>query len=250
MLSPRSMAATVRTLAADPQSFFQSHPPKESLGGALAVVSVVAVASTAAVAAVGAVLANQIDATVTITTLEPWSQSTCASFAEMDGPLPDPCTIDEPRTKQVSVGAKLWEEVVGLLPFVFVGTYVGWLLVTIGLHALSAFTDGSGSFGETLAVTGWATAFDLVSVAAGTAGLAVAAQGVDFAGDPDVLASQLQRAVDTTSWPFGVLGTLVGVGWSAYVWTWGLHEAHDASVSSAAFASGVLAVVAVLANLL
>jgi hypothetical protein len=250
MQSPRALLSAFRTLATDPQTFFQTHRPANSVGGAFWVVSGVALVSTLAVAAAGAFLASQIDATVTVTTLEPWPDSTCESFEDMEGPVPEACTIDEPRTKQVSVGGKLWDAVVAKLPLVFLATYVGWLLVSVGLHALSAFTDGNGSFMETLAVTGWATALDLVSVAFGAVGLALAVQGVDFGGDPQALAAQLQRAAGASTGVVGALGTLLAVGWQAYIWTYGLHEAHDASVSGAAFVSGIAAFALLVATLL
>ncbi|WP_232703283.1 Yip1 family protein [Halobacterium wangiae] len=239
----RSALHALRTVLFDPATFFERNPPEDSFLGALAAVSAVAVLSSLVLALIGVFLASRIDATVTVTTLEPWSESICQSYAEMEGPLPEPCTIDEPQTKQVSVGAKLQSAVFGRIPFAFFGTYVGWLLVAVGLHAVTAFTSGSGSFGDTLVVTGWATPAQLVSTLFGVVGIALAFGGVDFASDPELLADQLRRLANTSSSALGVLGTFVGVAWQAYIWTHGLHESHDSSLGGAATAAGIVGVV-------
>lgn len=239
----RDALSALRKLLFDPRSFFRAHPPAESLGGAAATVVAVAALSAVAFAAVGAYLASQVDATVTVTTVEPWSASVCESYEEMNASVPEPCTIDGPRTEQVSVGARLRDAFVGRLPTVFFGTLLGWVLVAVALHAVTAFTGRSGSFAATLAVTGWATPAQLVQTVLGAAGLALAFSGVDFASDPEVLADQLRRLADTTVGALGVLGAVVGVAWQAYIWAHGLHESHDTSLGGAVAASAVVALV-------
>lgn len=239
----RSALRSLRTVLFDPATFFETHPPEDSFSGALVAVSLVAVLSTLAVALVGTFVASQVDATVTVTTLEPWPDSVCESYAEMDGPLPEPCTVDEPQTEQVSVGSKLESAIFGQLPVVFLGTYVGWFVVGVVLHAVTAFTSGSGSFGDTLAVTGWATPAQLVSTLFGVAGIALAVHGVDFASDPDLLADQLRRVASTSRGALGAFGALLGTAWQAYIWAHGLHESHDSSFGGAVAAAGVTGVV-------
>jgi len=239
----RSALHALQTVLTDPATFFERNPPGDSLAGAVVAVSAVAVVSSLVLLVLGAFLASRVDATVTVTTLEPWPELVCQNYAEMEGPLPEACTIDEPQTKQVSVGSKLQSAVYGRIPLVFVGTYVGWLLVSVGLHAVSAFTYGSGSFAATLAVTGWATPAQLASTLLGLAGIVLAFNGVEFASDPELLADQLRRIASTSRGLLGVLGSLVGVTWQAYIWTHGIRESHGSSFGGAATAAGVTAVV-------
>jgi hypothetical protein len=238
----RDALHALRTLLFDPRSFFETHPPERSLGSAALVVVAVAAVTTVAFVAIGEYMAAQIDATVTVTTMEPWPESTCQSFADMNTSLPEPCTIDEPRTKQVSVGAKLRDAIYGRIPVIFFGTLLGWVLVAVALHAVGAFTGSRGSFTATLAVTGWATPAQLVQTVLGAAGLVFLLSGVDFASDPELLAEQLRRLTNTTGTAIGVLGALVGTAWQAFIWTHGLQEGHDAQPGSAAVASGIVAV--------
>lgn len=245
----RDALHALRTLLFDPASFFETHPPERSLAGAALVVVAVAVVTSVVVAGIGEYMAAQIDATVTRTTMEPWSESMCQSFADMDGPLPEQCTIDEPQTKQVSVGAELRDAIYGRVPVIFFGTLLGWVVVAVALHAVGAFTGSRGSFTATLSVTGWAMPAQLVQTAFGVAGLAVLFSGVDFASDPELLADQLRRLTNTTGTAIGALGALVGTAWQAYVWTHGLHEGHDGTFGSAAAASGVVAVLLFVASL-
>ena len=238
----RDALHTLRTLLFDPRSFFETHPPERSLGSAALVVVAVAAVTTVVFVAIGEYMAAQIDATVTVTTMEPWPESTCQSFAEMNGSLPEQCTIDEPRTEQMSVGAELRDAIYGRVPVIFFGTVLGWVLVAVALHAVGAFTGNSGSFGATLAVTGWASPAQLVQTVLGAVGLVFLLSGVDFASDPELLADQLRRLTNTTGTAIGVLGALVGTAWQAYIWTHGLHESHDTSLGGAAAASGIVAV--------
>ncbi|MGB9964308.1 Yip1 family protein [Halobacterium hubeiense] len=238
----RDALRDLRTLLFDPGSFFETHPPERSLAGAALVVVAVAAVTSVVFAAIGEYMAAQIDATVTVTRLEPWPESTCRSFEEMNTSPPEPCTIDEPRTEQVSVGARLRDAIYGRLPTVFFGTLLGWLLVAVALHAVGAFTGSRGSFGATLAVTGWATPAQLVQTVLGAVGLVFLLSGVDFASDPALLADQFRRLTNTTGTALGVAGALVGTAWQAYIWAHGLHEGHDATFGSAAAASGVVAV--------
>ncbi len=238
------------TLVRRPGEFFEYHPPAASLGGPAAVVFVVACATTLGVAAIGWWFSSSIHATETVTTMEPWSNATCESFAAMNestnhSSIPEPCTIYEPRTKQVDVGATVWDAFAGRLPWVFVGVFAGWLIVAAVLHALSALYDAEGSFAGTLAVVGWATLLDLVRVAVVVAGAYVLLRGVSFTGDPEAMVRQLRQVTDGA----GGHANLVGVGvvaWQAYIWTHGLRYARDLRRGEAAVVAGVVGFVAIL----
>jgi len=237
----RDALHALRSLLFDPGSFFETHPPARSLGGAAVVAVAVAAVTAVVFVGIGEYMASHIDATVTVTTLEPWPDSACESFDTMNGSLPEACTIDEPQTKQVSVGAKLRDAVYGRVPLLFFGTLLGWVLVAVALHAVGAFTGSRGSFTATLSVTGWAMPAQLVQTVVGAVGLVLLLSGVDFASDPELLADQLRRLTDTTGTAIGTLGALAGTAWQAYIWTHGLREGHDADFGSAAIASGLVA---------
>lgn len=238
------------TLVRRPGEFFERHPPASSLGGAVTVVFVVACATTAAFAAVGWWFSSSVHATETVTTMEPWPNATCESFAAMNestnhSTVPEQCTIDEPRTKQVDVGATVWDAFAGRLPLVFVGVFAGWLVVAAVLHAGSAMYDAEGSFAGTLAVVGWATLLDLARVAVVAAGAYVLLRDVTFTGDPEAMARRLRRLTAGA----GAHADLVAVAvtaWQAYVWTHGLRHARDLRTGEAAVVAGTVAAVAVL----
>jgi hypothetical protein len=225
-----------------PGSFFENHPPSGTLGGALKVVTLVAVLTCVAFAGMGVAFDATIDSTVTQTTLEPVPESVCETYENADAPLPEGCTIDEPRTEQVDVGSRVESAFFGRLPFLFVASFVGWLLTAAALHLLSALGDTEGSFGATLSVAGWASLPSLVGSAIGVGLLLLAVQGTEFASDPEVLADQV-RALANRTGGTAALGSLVGVGWQAVVWTHGLRCGRDMSYGGAATVAAVVAVV-------
>ncbi|WP_188975543.1 YIP1 family protein [Halocalculus aciditolerans] len=230
-----------------PDAFFE-RDGAWSLGRAFGVVLAVSAVTTAAVAAMGWLFTSNIDATVTVTTMEPWSDATCESFAEMNS-TPEPCTIDEPQTKQVSVGAKVWSAFVGRLPFVFVASLLGWVLVAAALHAATWLLGGEGSFAGTLTVAGWAVVPTIVQAAFALVGFTLLVRGTAFSNDPEVLVQQLRTLSSSTGNAWAAVGGLVAGVWQAYIWTHGLAHARSLRVSDAAVAAGIVAVVTIALSL-
>ena len=243
MTLPRSLY----TLLIAPRQFFENHPPSDSLGGALVVVLVVSLLTTLGVAAIGWTFAANIDATYTETVTEPWSESACENFERMNmSTTPEPCAIDQPKTRQVDVGAKLWDGFLGQLPLVFALGVVGWLLIGVALHVASAMAGGSGSLSGTLAVAGWGMLPSVVQVLVGTTAAVLTIQGMTFASDPAAVADQLRRMSDTTFGIWGTVGSVAATAWQVYIWALGLERARNLGREGALFAAGGVGVVTVM----
>lgn len=223
----------------DPATFFDRRSPRRSLGSASGVVLAIALLTTTGVAAVGWQFATSIDATVTETVMEPWPAETCESFQEMNH-TPEPCTIDEPRTREVDVGAEIWQMLVGKLPLVFFGTLLGWVLIAAGLHVVSVMFDGEGSFGATLSVAGWAMVPQVVQLAVGLASASLLIHGTTFSSDPAALADQLERLASGSAGLAAAVATVVVTVWQAYIWAYGLRRARNLRLGDAAVTAGVV----------
>lgn len=214
-----------------------------------------ALVSTAAFGAMGWLFASNIDATYTETVAEPWDDDTCQQFAQMTNEsnlssTPENCALDEPKTRTVQVSDVVWNGFLGRLPLVFLGTLFGWLVVAAGLHGLSALAGGEGSFGETLAVTGWGMLPSVAGTLLGVVAFWLAVGRVEFASDPQLLADQVQRLAAGGLGPLHVVGTLLSVGWQAYIWPGGLEEARDLDRPAALFVVGVVGFALLLSSLL
>lgn len=235
----------LRELLFHPGAFFADRDAAQALGTAVIVVLVVAVVTTAGLGLVGWTLGQEIDATTTETVQEPWPESHCEQFAEMNH-TPEPCTIDEPVTREVDLGAEAWSAFAGLLPLVFVGVPLGVVAHAIGLHAVSWLAGGEGGFGRTLTVAGWATVPTLLQTAVAVGNMLVAIQSQSFATDPDLLMQQVEQLAADFESTWTVAATVVSTIWQAYIWAHGLRWArdHDPEV-----AYGVAAVVGLVALL-
>jgi hypothetical protein len=242
---------SLRTLLFAPESFFEEHAPEQTIGTAIIVVLAVTLITTIGFALIGWLFAANIDATVTVTTMEPWSNSTCASFRSINqntnmSTIPEPCTIDKPRTKQVDIGDKVWDAFVGRLPVFFVASVIGWILIAAGLHIVSALTGGEGAFTATLSVAGWAMVLQVLQTVFGVASIYLMIESTDFATNPELLQQQMEQLRHSSG---GILGTLVVTIWQGYIWTHGLRYARNLQYSSAALTAGVIALIALLFSL-
>lgn len=126
----------------------------------------------------------------------------------------------------------------------FVGSFVGWLVLAVVFYALASLVfDGDGSFGETLAVTGWGYAPKVVGalITLAVTYYVFVSQGVS---PPDVSDQQaVQQYVQSLQTDPLLLGTsLVSILitlWSAYIWTKGVSVVHDIDTTEAAISVGV-----------
>lgn len=245
-MSLRSALQQFRDLLFNPGAFFARNRPRERLSRASTVVAGIAILTTVSVGAIGRLFTSRIDATVTETTMEPWPEATCAGFEGMDTPAPEPCRINESATREVDVGAEVWSEFVGYLPWVFVAVFVSWFLLAIALHLLSALLGGEGSFAGTLAVAGWSMVLEVVQLGVGLASTYVLLSGQEFTGDLETISQQLEQVTATTSTGADILIAVVVVGWQAYIWAHGLRYARQLEYGPAAIVAATVAVLSFL----
>lgn len=247
----RSALQALKELLVDPGTFFGDREIAQSLPAAAAVVLVGAVVVTGALGAVGWTLGQQIDATYTETVTEPWSDSTCEQFAEMEmETTPKPCGMDEPETREVDVGEEAWSAFAGALPLVFVAVPVGWLLTAGGLHVLSAPAGGRGSFTSTLTVAGWATVPSMVATVVTVANMLMVVRSQSFATDPDLLAEQVRQMATNFRTPLTVGASIAATVWQIHIWAQGLLWARDLDFEPAYGVAVVVGVVSLLFSLL
>lgn len=236
------MGDVIRDALLNPDRFFAERTPRPSLGTAATVVLVVALVSTAAVGFIGWTLSQEITATAQVD-----NPNRPPDWACEDGGFGSDTTnfssgCDQPRTKTIDMGDKLWEAFSGQLPMIFFASFFGWLLVAAGLHAASGLAGGRGSFSGTLTVAAWGTLPTLFQTAVGGASMYFAIQGMELGGSPEVLAQQFQSMASRTQSGNLAVSAFVTL-WQAYVWTYGLKHVRNLETGSAAGAAGVVAFV-------
>lgn len=116
-----------------------------------------------------------------------------------------------------------------MVVFLVIIAIVALLLVAAIMHYLSG--DGeSGSFGDAVAVAGWAYAPNLLALPVKYADARRYFEGLSFDGsDPAVLATQLETVDESTTAVSTVL-TLLVVAWSVFILAKGAAGTHDTVV--------------------
>lgn len=254
-MSPREFARSLFQAVSRPHRYFDENPPAHSLGQAAIIVLLVATLSSLAFLALGWVLSQQIDVTTTVTTMEPWSDARCEPFREMNNSsnvssVPEPCTIDEPRTKEVHLGEKAYSVFAGQVPLVFFGILLGWPLTAVGLHVFSALGQSEGSFGNTLAVAGVGMAPSVLQTFAVTGTMAWQVQSMSFGSDPATVANRLREMAEAGGHPVVIIAILVVAIWQAWIWAAGLERARNMTPGNAKFAAGVVALLGAIFSII
>lgn len=234
-----------------PSEYFAERAPGLSLGRAVVVVLLVTVVVTAAIAVLGNALAASTEGTVTETTMEPWPESQCESFEEMNtSHTPEPCGIDEPQTRERPVSDIVRGAMGEVLPVVFVAVPIAWLLTAVGLHVASAVAGGRGSFTDTLAVAAWGMVPTGASALAATTVLYWNLRHTTIrATSPEAFERQAEAFVAAQPDPLLTAINVLAVAWAAYVHFHGVRHARDLSRDGAAATAGVVAVVALVLTL-
>lgn len=250
-----SRLAALLELLVSPRSFFADRDIDDALPRAIGVVLVIAVLSSAAFLAMGWLFASNVDATYERTVAEPWDEESCEQFVDMANETnssltPENCALSEPKTVTVNAGDVAWDAFLGRVPLVFIGTLASWLLVGAGLHVASGLVEGEGSFTRTLVVTGYGMVPSLVQTALGVVAFWLAVRSIEFGGDAQQIARQIERLAAGGVGPLSVVGAVVGAGWQGYVWAGGLQEARDLQRGGAVFAAGAVATLLVVWSLL
>lgn len=250
-MSPRDYATSLFHAVSRPHRYFEEHPPADSIGQAAVIVLLVATLSSLAFLALGWVLSQQIDVTTTVTTMEPWSDARCEPFREMNNTSPpEPCTIDEPRTKEVHLGEKAYSVFAERVPLVLFGVLFGWPLTAIGLHLFSALGQSEGSFANTLAVAGVGMAPSVLQTFAVTGTMAWQVQSMTFGSDPATVTNRLREMAEAGTHPVVITAILVVAVWQAWIWAAGLERARNMDAGGAKLAAGLVALLGAIFSIL
>lgn len=232
-----------RTPLLQPASYFESYHASVIRAGLI--VLLVSFAVVASFLAMGNIFASRMDGTVEMDNPEHPSDWVC----EEHGDDPDSVWYDgcnQPKTIEKSMGdilRKEFSERVGLL---FVGTFLAWGFLAVVLHVLAKLADGSGSFLETLAVTGWGMAPTVLGAILGVVIIYFSVKSVEFGSDPEVIASQIRQLRNGGIGPASTVVSVAIAGWQGYIWAYGLRSAHDISIGAAGTIAGLVALGSVL----
>lgn len=238
------MPSTVTTFLLRPRQFFDRRADRLSgvEGGVLA--AVIALLTTLSLAVALNLFTRQFTGTTQVDNPAYPGETFCEDGG-VAGMTPMGC--DEPPTVTRELSALLWEEAAGVIPGVFVGLLIVWLLLAVALYIGALIAGGSGDFGETLAVTAWGLVPTLVvSVLAGAALVGFAARADLSASSPEVLLSQVRTLQSGVSGLTFLLIQIAGAAWQAVVWAGGLRVVHELNRFAAVAVSVVVALIPVL----
>ncbi|WP_254537223.1 Yip1 family protein [Halomarina litorea] len=216
-----------------PDRYFERHAPGLSLARAGAVALLVALAVTASIGVLGYALAEQAaETTVTVDNENRPPDWVCDDRSDdPESPRYDGC--DEPATREVAASSLVWNAVSGQLPVAFGGSLAGWLVGAVGMHGLTALAGGEGSFGDSLAVAGWAQAATLPQLVVVTGVFLTFAGGFDPTASEAALRSQVATFRSDLRSPVVVLGATVTTVWQGYVYYHGMRHARNVTRDAA-----------------
>lgn len=227
-----------RTPLLHPASYFDGRHPSVVQAGL--VVLLVSLAITGSFLAMGSVFASRMDGTVTMDNPAHPSDWVC----EEHGDDPDSAWYDgcnEPETIEKPMGEILRETFTERAGLIFVSPFLGWGFIALVLYGLSKLADGSGSFSETLAVTGWGMAPSALGAILAVVIVHFAVQSVEFGSNPEVVASQVRQLSDGGFGPASTVVDVAVAGWQGYIWAYGLRAVHDLSIGAAGLIAGLVA---------
>ena len=136
---------------------------------------------------------------------------------------------------------------IGALAGLF-GPFIVWLVYAGLFYLLSLAFDGTGSFRDLFAVTGWGFAPRVISSLIGAAILFIAVSGTNFT-DP-AQAQQFQQSFPTS--PLGLISQGISIIislWSAWMWTHAVANARELTTKQAGIVVGVIVTLGILGGL-
>ncbi|MGQ3411631.1 Yip1 family protein [Natrinema sp. LN54] len=139
-----------------------------------------------------------------------------------------------------------------VIPMTAFSLVIAWLVVAAVMHWLGGSGSSTGTFGDALAVAGWAYVPDLLGLPlkylfarSKIESLSIdATDPSQFAAEVEAVQAELGLAV------VPLLVQVVAVGWSVYVLAGGTAETHDVSLESAAGAAALIGIGSVTLTLL
>ncbi|WP_331236207.1 Yip1 family protein [Natronorarus salvus] len=238
----------VRDALARPDRFFRERRVGTSLAAGFVIALVVAVGMTAGLAGVGWLFTGSIDATETVDNPNQPPEWVCDQHADDPNSAFGNACEEEPDEIEIDVGEVVWEEFVGFLPWVFVGSLLVWPVAGAVLFLVGRLAGGDGDFGDTVAMAAWGMLPELFAVAVALVDVYVALRGTTFTGSPESIVADLEATTDGATWR-ATLGSLFVAAWQAYVWTYGLKHVHGIPIARAGLAAGAVALLWLLIGL-
>ena len=182
-----------RTPLLRPASYFDGRRPSVLSAGL--VVLLVSLAITGSFLSMGDLFANWMDGTVEMDNPAHPSDWVC----EEHGDDPESAWYDgcnQPETIEKPMGEILREKFTESAGLVFVSPFLAWGFIALVLFVFAKIAGGSGSFLETLAVTGWGMAPAALGAILAVVIVYFSVRTVEFADAPDVVRVMDVHAVD------------------------------------------------------
>lgn len=197
----------------DPDSFFEQEATDPSY-----LVPILLVLLTALLAAIAASPKAELFGEVTSIAVE--NQTTEANQSVQN--------ILAVGTKIVSV---IWS---------FIETFAGWLLYAVVFYAIAHLGfEGSGSFSDTIALTGWGYVPAVINQALSVAAAYTVFGGVSLPGSAQAAQDTMtELQSDPILLVVGIIG-LALLAWSGVIWTYAMAHLHDLSQRDAAITVGI-----------
>ena len=234
-----------RTPLLRPDRYFEAHDGSPPLAHAAAAVLVVAVVTTAGLSVFLDQFAAALDVPITVDNPDYPGEMFCGDSSPYDD---TPSGCDQPKTIERNLGTLVAQELSWLPPVSFVLVPIWWLFQAGVLHGASILVEGTGRFEDTLAVAGWGMAPSLIRIV-GVLGFVTATLGsVTVPSNPESAVSALQGALSGLQ-PVTLGLALVTAVWGGAIRSYGLAEARDLRVSTAAWLVGVLTVIGLVFEL-
>ena len=240
-----------RTPLLHPGAFFDERAPTLDVGRALVLGLLLALVTTAGAGLVGWAFVDALDVTVSVDNPAHTPDWVCEQQAEAftDMSTPSGCGDDVPETVERDLGELVWDEFVGLLPWVLLGALLAGLGTAVTFHVLTALAGGEGSFGDTLAVTAWGATPLVVQTVAGGGYTVFRIQRLALPNQPE---AAVERLATLTTFgnrlPLVVLA-LVVTAWQVTIWTHGLRHARNVGFDAALAGAGLVGAVSFLLTL-
>ncbi|QZY00467.1 YIP1 family protein [Halobaculum rubrum] len=236
--------ADPRTPLLRPDSYFERHDGSPPFAHAAAAVAVVTIATAGGLAVFLGEFAAALDVPITVDNPAYPGDVFCEDSALED----TPSGCGEPETVERELGALVAEELSWLPPATVVLVPLFWLVQGGVLHAASALADGEGAFADTLAVAGWGMVPSLARLFGVGALVIYRLRTAAPSESPEGAIDALRAAIGGVE-AIGVLAAVAVALWAGVIRTYGLADARDHSIGTAATIVGVLTVLGLVFEL-
>ena len=233
-----------RTPLLRPNSYFERHDGSPPFAHAAAAVALVTLATAGGLAVFLGEFAAALDVPITVDNPAYPGEAFCED--SMFDDTPSGC--GEPKEVERSLGALVAEELSWLPPATVVLVPMFWLVQGGVLHAASALADGEGAFADTLVVAGWGMVPSLARLLGVGALIVYRLRTAAVPGTPNGATDALRAAIGGVE-VIGLLAALLVAIWAGVIRTYGLADARDHSLGTAATIVGALTAIGLVFEL-